>query len=647
MTTRTESAPDDFLANLEAALPSANVPTLLLLLYQFTGDDKWLSEPFRLEKSKGLDDNDTGGLSPELQEEIRSAAFDAMKKWHVGEPIAHPQLSLDHILAMFASTEGEPLPESYAPVMLDRMERQTGRPSTPLDLDEEHTTLIVGAGMSGICAAIRFEQAGVPYVIVEKQENAGGVWFRHRYPGCGVDTPSHLYSYTFEIGNWSKFFALQPEIEAYFRGVADKYGITEKIRFGTECVSLQYDEESQAWTSTLKRPDGTTEELRTRFVLSAMGAFTAPKDPNIPGLRDFQGEILHTANWDPECDLAGKRVAVIGNGASAMQVVPEIADSVDKLVIFQRSKQWAAPFPKFRMPVPDAVRFLIREVPPYAALYRARLTWIFDSSLYPALQKDPTWQHPERSLNARNDAHRRYFSRYVLEQLEGDEELAGEVIPDYPPFGKRMLLDNGWYRTLLKDNVDLVNGGAARIDETTVHGLESSHEVDVIILATGYDVVRYLTTAMIIGRDGLNIRDAWDDDDSRAYLGTVVPGFPNFFMLYGPNTQLGHGGSFVYIVECQIDYILSAIGQMAENGLTAIECRLDVYDQYNKDVQERHSQMIWSHKGMSTYYRNARGRIVTNNPWQLAEYWQFTRKADLNDFVTTAAHDRVSEVASR
>ncbi len=627
-------------------MPYTNIPTLLLLLHQFTGDDRWLAEPFQPERSRGLDDNDSGGLAPEIQRQVHEAAAEAIMGWYEGNPIAKPTLTGDELIKMMTVTEAEPIPADYASVMVDKLARYAGSASEPIEVKDGFRALIVGAGMSGVAAAIKLEQAGVPHVIVEKQDRAGGVWSSHRYPGAGVDTPGHLYSYTFAPGDWSMYFPLQEEIQGYFQRVAEESGVAERVRFGTECLSSRYDEETHTWHSTLRNPDGTEETLISNILITAVGTFTTPKRPAIPGLDTFEGPVVHTARWDSDVDLQGKRVAVIGNGASAMQLVPAIADTVGHLTVFQRSKQWAAPFEKFHKKVPEPLRFLLREVPHYEWLWRLRLSWIFDSAVYEALQKDPNWEHPERSMNAKNDRHRRFFIRYINEQLEDRPDLIPKVTPDFPPFGKRMLLDNGWYKALTRPDVTLIDEGVARIDGNRIYSSGGQEaEVDVLILATGYDVVRYLSPVELIGRDGVSIREAWDDIDSRAYLGTVVPGFPNFFMLYGPNTQLGHGGSFIFIVECQIDYVLSALRAMSENSIDVVECREDVYDKYNETIQAMHQNMIWSHPGMSTYFRNERGRIITQNPWTLADFWALTRSADLqSDYSTLEEKQKLERV---
>lgn len=633
-----------FRKQISEALAVANVPTLILLLHQFTGDPRWLEAPFMPERGRGLDDNDSGGLPDAVQQEVRAAALEVITAWRDGTPIAKPRLSGEELVRMMCVTEAELIPPDYAEVMADKLDRFSGATSEPVPVPDGFCALIIGTGMSGIAIARRFRETGVPYVIVEKQANTGGVWHSHHYPGCGVDTPGHLYSYSFAPGDWSMYFPLRDEISGYFKDVAGKSGVWDDIRFETECLSTTYDEVAHVWRSVLRLPDGSQEVLVTNVVISAVGTFTTPKWPAIPGLKDFDGTVIHTAFWDDSLDVTGKRVAVIGNGASAMQLVPAIADKVKSLDIFQRSKHWAAPFEKFHKPVPEAIRFMMREVPQYARLYRLRLSWIFDSKVYPSLQKDPNWEFPDRSLNAINDGHRRFFSRYIVDQLGDRQDLVEKVTPTFPPYGKRILLDNGWYRTLVRPQVSLIDSGVERVEGNRIYSRDGEvREADILIVATGYDVTRYLAPVSVIGRNGISVREAWDDDDARAYLGTVVAGFPNFFMLYGPNTQLGHGGSFIFLVECQIDYVLSVLRQMAMHKLAEVECRTEVYDEYNRNIQDKHQNMVWSHKGVTNYFRNDRGRIVVQNPWRVVDYWRFTRQADLNDFNTVATDPGASK----
>ena len=634
----TDVPKDDFETRLREALAEANVPTLQMLIVQLTGDEEWLRHPYSMTRCRGVDDNDSGGLSDELQERIRAAAFTAIRDWHSGKPVAIPRIPEDQLLRMMRVSVGEPIPRDYAKLMAAKMDSYLDPAGQVPDLRsvarEGFRVLIVGAGMSGIALGVRLKEAGIPFVIIERGDEVGGTWNQHQFPGAGVDTPAHLYSYSFAQGTWDHYFPSRDEVHANYVRIADEFDLRQHIVFQTEVVAARYDESKHLWHADLRGPDGTVNIETAPVLVSAVGAFSTPKWPDIPGLDDFGGDLIHPAWWNHEVDLKGKRVGVIGNGATSMQIVTAIVDDVEHLTVYQRSKQWAAPFPKLHRPIPEGSKFLFSEVPLYEWWYRLRLSWIFDSKVYDSLVVDPEWEHPERSLNAINDGHRRFFTRYIQDEIGDREDLAEKLIPDFPPYGKRMLLDHGWFRTMTRSDVELVTEPIERIDETGVQSVDGIHRsLDVLITASGYDVVRFLAQLPLFGRDGVSIRDAWNDDDPRAYLGTVTPGFPNFFMLYGPGTALGHGGSFIFITECQINYVMSVLEQMLVADVPEVEVRADVCADYNDVMEKKHANMIWMHPGISTYYRNKQGRVVMNSPWRTAEYWEMTRRADMSDFV--------------
>jgi 4-hydroxyacetophenone monooxygenase len=485
-----------------------------------------------------------------------------------------------------------------------------------------------------LCAAIRLQQAGIPFTILEKNATVGGIWRDNRYPGAGVDTPNHLYSYSFAPYDWSMYFALRDELHAYLEHVTEKFNLRPHIRFNTEVESLNYDKESQRWTVFVKHTDGAREALKANIVISAVGIFNPIKLPNIKGLERFAGPCFHTAEWPANLDLTGKRVAMIGNGASGMQTGPEIQHIVKSLTIFQRSAHWVAPNEQFRKPIPEELRFLLREVPMYRTWYRLRIGWTFGDRLHSALQKDPTWPYADRSLNKINDSHRAYFTQYIVSEIGDRTELLDKVVPTYPPFGKRMLMDNGWYRMLRNEKVTLVSDPIVEIGPDRIITKDGAeHEADVLVVATGFDVLRFLTAFEARGRSGRSLREVWNDDDARAYLGLSIPDFPNFFCLYGPNLQPGHGGSFMFLAEMQVRYIMDMLKKMLTRGLGAVECRQDVHDAYNERIDQAHENMVWTHPGMETYYRNARGRVVVNSPYRNATFYDMTRTANLGDFI--------------
>ena len=329
-----------------------------------------------------------------------------------------------------------------------------------------------------------------------------------------------------------------------------------------------------------------------------------------------------------------------------MQVVPAIADRVAHLTVFQRSPQWVAPNDVYFSPVPGEVHRLMEHVPFYRLWYRTRQGWNTGDRVHPALQVDPVWEHPERSVNAANDGHRRVFTRYVESQLDGRPDLVEKALPDYPPFGKRMLLDNGWYTALHRENVDLVTEA---VSEITPHGLRGDGgtevEADVVVLATGFHTHKVLHPMAVHGRDGRTTAQVWGDDDATAHLGIATAGFPNLFLTCGPGTVLGHGGSYITIAECQVRYIVDLLVRMSERGIGAVEVREETEADYVARHDDAHERMIWTHPGMGNWYRNADGRVVCALPWRIVDYWAMTREADLDDFHTEpAAHRAVPTV---
>jgi 4-hydroxyacetophenone monooxygenase len=619
---------------LAEAVAIANIPALLMMLVQMTGELRWLEPPYRPSRPRGLSDNDSGGLPDDVQDEVRAAALEAITAWRGGRPLAIPTPPPALRLKMLACAMAEEIPPGYDSIIEAELPAADQAPPPAPKVPAGFEVLVIGAGVSGLCAAVNLKRMGVPFTVVEKTSSVGGVWRDSRYPGAGVDTPNHLYSFSFAPYDWSMYFALRDELKVYLEHVADKFELRPQIRFDTAVESLDYEADSQRWRVSVRTPAGELQTLRPNVVISAVGIFNPVKYPDIKGLGDFAGRCFHTGEWPADADLNGKRVAVIGNGASAMQIGPEIQNQVRSLTIFQRSPHWAAPHEQFRKPIPEALRILLREVPLYRAWYRLRLGWAYGDRIHAALQKDPAWPHPERSLNRINDGHRAYFTQYVVSELGDRTDLLDQVLPTYPPFGKRLLMDNGWYRMLRNERVELVSTPITEIkaDRIVVEG-GREFPADVLVIATGFDVLRFLTCFETRGRSGRSLRETWEDDNAKAYLGTVIPDFPNFFCLYGPNLQPGHGGSLMFVVEMQMRYVMDVIGKMLQEQAGAVECRKDVHDAYNEGVDRAHDNMVWAHPGMQTYYRNSRGRIVVNSPYLNAAYFDMTRRADPADFV--------------
>jgi 4-hydroxyacetophenone monooxygenase len=618
------------------AVAVANIPTLLMVLVQMTGETHWLDAPYRPQRQQGMGDNDTGGLTEQHQTEVREAALEAILAWRAGRPLALPEPSEDLLVRMLSVSMAEKVPDEYGAFTATQLGQLPFLDPRPVEVPEDFKVVVIGAGVSGICASINLQIAGIPHVVIERNETLGGVWWENRYPGAGVDTPNHLYSFSFAPHDWEQYFCLRDELHGYLDDVANKFDVVKNIRFNTDVSRIEYHESRQTWTVSTRDASGTEGSIEANIVISAAGLFNPPVSPDIDGIETFAGESWHTARWPQDASLDGKRVAIIGNGASCMQIGPEIQNDVESLTIFQRSNHWAAPFEQFRKDVPESLRFLLREVPLYQAWYRVRLGWTFNDRIHTALQKDPEWEHNDRSLNAANDGHRAFFTRYVTDEL-GDkaDELLEKVLPTYPPFGKRMLMDNGWYRMLRNEKVELVDDRIERINGNSVVTQDGSeYEADVLIHATGFDVLRMINTYEAVGRSGQTLTEAWQHDNAKAYLGTVVPEFPNLFTLYGPNLQPGHGGSLIFVVEMQVRYVMDMIRKMAADDIGAVEIKRDVHDAYNDDVDARHEQMVWTHPGMSSYYRNDQGRIVINSPYRNVDYFEMSRSVNLDDYIT-------------
>jgi len=615
---------------LESAMAAANIPTLVAVLYQLTGEHRWLAAPYAPHRAKGMDDNQSGGLPEEVQGEIRAAAVAAVRAWAHGHAPAVPAPEGAELIELLGVCMGEQVPAEYEPMMAETLGI---RPETcpPAHTGHDFSVIVIGAGLGGMTAAIRLREAGIAVTVLEKNSDVGGTWLENRYPGAGVDTPSYLYSLSFFPRPWTTHFGKRDEVHAYTRDLADHFDLRSMIHLDTEVISADYNSEAQRWRITT----ATGGQFVANAVVSAVGQLNRPKIPDLPGIDRFTGPVFHSARWPSDLDVTGKRVAVVGTGASAMQIVPATAGAAASLAIFQRSPQWIAPNDNYFHPVGDDVHWLMNHVPYYQAWYRARLAWTFNDKVYPSLLVDPDWSESPRSINAANDAHRRFFTRYLESQLAGREDLQHKALPHYPPFGKRMLLDNGWFAALRRDNVELITDTVTELTETTVRTAGGQErKVDIVVFATGFEVHRFLHPMKIRGRSGRTLRETWGPHDATAYLGITVPDYPNLFLTLGPNTALGHGGSALSIIEHQVHYIVDLVTKMIENDLGAVEPHPEVHAAYLRDVDRQHEQMVWAHPAMNNWYRNPDGRVVSALPWRIIDYRDMTLTANIDDFTT-------------
>lgn len=627
------TADDDAIA---AALRHANVPTLMMSLIHLTGDASLLDGSIRPQKAVMGDVE--GGLSDDDKAAVRARALAALRAYRDRGGTLPPLPSLKTLGRMLSFMVGQEVSDDYVPMFLEEVAldgdaRDVTWESIPAARRAALRVIVIGAGMSGLLAAIRLQHAGIPYVVLEKNENLAGTWFENSYPGCRVDVPNHFYCYSFEPNHdWPEFYSQRDDLCAYFERCADRYGVRPHIRLGTEVVSAQWDEASARWSVRIKGRGG-EDTLHANVVISAVGQLNRPRLPDIPGVGSFAGPAFHSAQWQHQHDLRGQRVAVIGTGASAFQLAPEVAKVAERLLVFQRSPPWMSPNPRYHLRVSEEKKWLLRHVPYYARWYRFLLFWPASDGLLPSLVIDPEWPHPERAVNALNDATREYFTASIARQVGDRSDLLAKVTPTYPPFGKRMLPDNGtWLSALRRDNVDLITDPIAAITPRGIRCADGvEHEVDVIVYATGFHANRFLWPMEVVGRDGATLREVWGEEP-RAYLGITVPSFPNLFCLYGPGTNLAHAGSIIFHSECQVRYVMSCLAELIREGHAAMEVRQQVHDAYAARFDERHRQMVWSHPGMNNWYKNASGKVLTTSPWRLVDYWTWTRRPSMDDY---------------
>jgi 4-hydroxyacetophenone monooxygenase len=625
---------------LRTALAEADIAPLLMVLVQLSGDMQILDEVApHIQGAWSFMES----VPEKLKQKVRDRLVEVLKDYAATGRAPPPRPPAAMLRRMMSAGVGQSVPDEYIPLLLEEMrfsDQDTRavhwRDDAAAAFAGKFRVIIVGAGIAGICTGVRLQELGIPYVILEKNDNVGGTWLENCYPGCAVDTPNHFFSYSFHTNpKWSRHFSRRDEILGYIGDTADTYDVRRHIRFGVEVTTAEFDDRAALWQVTVRRQDGDTEIIDGNALITAVGQLNRPAIPSIPGLSDFKGAMFHTARWDASVDLKGKRVAMIGTGASGMQTGPSIAPDVAKLTVFQRTPHWSMNNPNYHKEVNPGTIWVLEHVPYYAQWMRFQLFWASSDGFHHTLQADPNWSMPHCSLNEANHKMREMIVDYVRNELGGDEELLAKVIPAYPPYGKRMLRDNHWYRMLKRPNVELVTGSIARVAEDAIVMQDGTvHAVDVIIMATGFQASKMLWPMDIKGRGGQTIRDIWGDDDPRAYLGITVPGFPNLFVTYGPNTNLAHGGSIIFHHECQIRYILQALREMVETGRDTLEVRQKVHDEYNRLVDEKCRDMVWAHPGVTSWYKNKHNRVTVNSPWRLLDYWKLTREFAPEDYRT-------------
>ena len=615
---------------LERALDSASFPVIAALLVHFTGDISILD---KLPKPNQVVLGETQGfLTHKDKQIIKKIALKEIGRFFSNSAFDDIYIpSNEELNEMMNFIVGEEVSSDYVPMMLGDLNitTHTSKPNF-LATKSNLEVLIIGAGMSGILAAIKLAEIGIKYKIYEKNNDLGGTWYENQYPGSRVDIANHFYSYSFEENHqWSEHFSRQPELLDYFKKCFHKYDIQKNTYFETQVTDMKFDELNQEWSvNSICHGEKKTESIS--IVISCVGQLNQPKIPEINGLKKFQGNMFHSSQWPNFDAISGKKVAVVGTGASAFQIVPSIAKSCKELTIFQRSPPWMFPNPQYHEEVDDGKKWLLKNLPFYSRWYRFLLFYPGSDQLLDSLFIDPAWKVRSDSINQKNDAMRELFTAAMLGQIS-DQSLVDKVIPDYPPFGKRMLQDNGaWLQALHLPNVTLLSEGVECISSKGVVSSSKELEFDTIIFATGFRAQDFFSPINIDGGSGSY--DKIYGDSPRSYLGITFSSMPNFFAMYGPGTNLAHAGSIIFNSECQINYICSAIKYMLSNNFKVIRVKPEIEKQYQDRFDKRHEKMVWQHSKVSSWYQNSKGKVVTTSPWRLVEYWNWTNKFNQDDY---------------
>ena len=488
----------------------------------------------------------------------------------------------------------------------------TGRPT-------HARVAILGAGFSGIGMAARLLKDGMDdFFVIERADEVGGTWRDNTYPGCQCDIPSALYSFSFAPNpDWTRLYPLQEEIRDYLRRVAEDCGVMPYIRFGHEGLGAQWDDDARLW-----RLDTSQGKLTANVLVTAMGGLSEPARPEIPGLDRFEGTMFHSAEWDHQHDITGERVAVVGTGASAIQIVPEIQPKVGKLILFQRTPSWV--MPDLDRPVTGVERWLFRNVPATQRAVRWLIYGLQESTVFGTII--------DRRLSS-------VFERIAREHLRRqvrDPQLRRKLRPNYVLGCKRITMSNTYYPALTRPNAEVVTEPIAEVTETgirTADGVE--HELDTIVLATGFRVFNNPGMAALRGRGGVSLLDAWNGSP-RAYLGTAVAGFPNLFFLVGPNSAGGYN-SIIFTSESHINYVAECIREMDRAGVSTVEIRPEVYEEFTRETERRLDQSVWNQGGCASWYIDANGRNGVWWPGFTVDLWRRTRRFDRGNYLAEPA----------
>jgi 4-hydroxyacetophenone monooxygenase len=609
------------------AIEFADLMALRGLLYYLTGDEEVAHTKAELVRQKFF--KVPGIVNDEAVSLLRRKAFEFLVRYR-DEGAGDISGLNDRLPMSLRLATGLDLTEADVAFYLEELalpehaRRLHWQEPPPPERLESFKVIVIGAGMGGLTAALELKRAGIPYVVFEKNAGVGGTWYENRYPGARVDTPSRGYTNTYGVHfEYPYPFCPWSENQKYFEWVADSFGLREAIEFNTEVSSLTWDEGTAEWVVGVAGPDGERTE-RANGVITAVGFLSRPSIPDIPGASNFHGRSWHTARWPDDFDAKSKRCAVIGTGCSGYQLIPELALEAEHVTIFQRTAQWLAGTPGYLSPFPPEVNWLDRNLPYYSNFLRSR-TAVVTHSYTLLTEIDPDYDDPY-ACNPLNKEMRDAAIAFLESKLN-DPELVSAMTPPHPVWSARPVNCDPEYNVLdalMCDNTTLVTAGIREINATGIEATDGTqHDVDVIVYATGFHATDYLFPMTITGRNGKSLHDVWSDGGARAYLGSMVPEFPNLWMVYGPNTNGSFGAATFH--ELVTRYALECIERLILSGKREIAVREEFYRSYNELIDERNARRVWSNPRASNYYWSRHGRSVTQNPLSPTEMYQLLR----------------------
>jgi 4-hydroxyacetophenone monooxygenase len=626
--------------DIEDAVGFADPMALRGLLYQLTGDESVaataVSPQSSIDAAALVDQADVAHLRVKAAEFLK-----AYRDAGAGPIGVGPAERLPRSLALAAGVEQ--VPDEDLDIWLEELAVDPfGRglewqaPPSP-DALRDFFVVVIGAGMGGLNAAVLLKHAGIDFVVIEKNPGVGGTWFENHYPGARVDSPSRAYTHIFGVDfGFSYPYCVRDENQRYFNWVADHFDVRDRLVFDTEVVSLGWDEETARWEVTAKGPEG-QRVWRPNAVISAVGLLSRPSLPEIPGMGAFLGRSFHTARWPDDLDPSGARVAVIGTGCSGIQLVPELALQAGHVSVFQRTPQWLFDRPGYRSPFPSQVTWLDRNFPYHTNFMRFRTNWLLSPYLSgPMREVDPSFKHP----HARSAVNKRLWDdrvAFIGRKFASRPELIEKMIPPHPPFSTRPVQvdsDYCYYDAVLRDNVTLVTQD---IEAVTTGGIRSrdgvEHQVDVIVYATGFRANECLWPMEVRGREGRRVEELWAKDGPRAYIGAMLPGFPNFFMIYGPNMNPYGGLGVINHEEMVTRFALQCMERLILGQHSSIDVTEDAYWRYNDELDELEVSRIYMDPRAKSYYQNEHGRSATNCPFPGTQMWHRLRRPNFDEMI--------------